>query len=385
MPTSETKLLPLFLTDSIRNTGMSLMSFFNSIFIYKVLLSAFEIQKAAILGVFVYNIAFYLLFILTQFVADSISLSWGLKKTLFLGQILLAISVGYLVISEHSPIFLIFAAVLSSLASSFYWFSWNCLLTKEGRVGRFGRELGLYSIILTIFSLATPLAGGLLINFFGYPGLFGAAFLCTFGSFLFIYFIKDDGIHHQTSLPEVLGLFKIHPRAFWSYFGSSATATVTGTILPLYLFLILKKELSLGEFFSASMITAAVVTYLVGRWIDKYGGKKPLIAGSVVQFAVGLGRAISKFPPVLLVLDIFDRTSTNMVAIPLSVDAFEKAILDHNTGRAILFREMALALGSATILAAIPLAMLLGAGLEISFLMAAIFSLFPILEIKKAP
>ncbi len=114
--------------------------------------------------------------------------------------------------------------------------------------------------------------------------------------------------------------------------------------------------------------------------MHEYGGKKPLLAESFTQCAVGLGRALSKFPPALLLLDIFDRSSTNMVSMPLSVEGFEKAVLDHNTGRAIIFRELALSLGSLFVVVIIPILILLGADLGVSFILAALLALVPILE-----
>lgn len=383
MPEKGSKLYALFFTDAFRATAVSILNIFNSIFIFKSVLYLSASQQTAILATIGYELAFYLTFINAIYLVDRISFHWGLKKSLFIGQIFLVLMFLYLIASQKYVIYLVFSVIASGLASAFYWFSWNSLLSKKGQVGKFGEELGIYNILLTVFSLATPVIGGTIIYYFGYTGLFGTSLGFVGISFLFILMIEDDGIHHQTAPQEIARLFLAHPRAFWSYFGIAASGTISAIILPLYLFLILKKELSLGIFLTASMIASATLIYFVGRWVDRHGGQKPLALGSLTQTAVWIGRAVCKFPPVLFALDLLDRTSTNMVSLPLSVEAFEKAVLGHNTGRAILFRETASGLGVLTVHLMVATAVFFGAGLEISFLFAALFAIIPLLEIRK--
>jgi MFS family permease len=381
---SNIKLIPLFLTESFRNTAVSLLNFFNCIFIYKVLLDVTTNQKSALAGAVMFFFGLNVATFFANFIADYLSLYWGLKKTMILGQIIFIISLFYLLTAKAAPSFLVLASILFGIASAFYWFGWHSLMAKEGCVGKFGREIGLNGIIGTAFSLATPLLGGITITLLGYQGMFIAAIVMVIISLVFLSHVKEEGLHHRTTIREVLSLFQAHPKAFLAYFGiSAASGSIETIILPLYLFLILKRELSLGEFFTFSMVVSAFIGLAVGRLVDLKGGKRLLELGSGVHLLVWISRTLVKFPLVLLFVDVVSRMTASMVSIPLSVEGYEKAILDHNTGRSTLFRESALTLGSITVFLLIALLVICGLPIESAFVIAAVCSLFPLLSDQK--
>jgi hypothetical protein len=230
---------------------------------------------------------------------------------------------------------------------------------------------------------SSDLLGGLLISLFGYSGLF-------FGSFLFIVFsliiavpLKNEKTHNDTSLKEVLALFKTQKMAFWGHFGQSFASAIYGTIFPLYIFFVFGKELSLGGFFTLSMMLSALINFFVGKWIDKKGFDRPLVSGSIVSSLVWIGRGLTKNSPLLFSLNIADNLTAPMTGIPIDVITYEKAIEDKATGRAILFREVALGLGALFACLVVLGIVLSGFSFESSFFAAAFFSLFPILLISK--
>jgi len=96
-----------------------------------------------------------------------------------------------------------------------------------------------------------------------------------------------------------------------------------------------------------------------------------------------LGRFSVTAAPGLLFFDVLDRIALGMVGMPMTVISFEKAINGHSTGRALLFRETSITLGS--ILACLSLMALTFIGLPLKgiFLLAALFSLSPLLIVNK--
>jgi MFS family permease len=158
--------------------------------------------------------------------------------------------------------------------------------------------------------------------------------------------------------------------------------TIYGVAIPLYLFLILKKELSLGEFFSLSMVLVALIDLVIGRWIDIKGKSKVIGFGAIISLLVWLARFLTGQVGVLLLLDVLDRITTGMTGIPLSVLTYEKALDGHSTGRALLFREVALSFGSILACLCLILLTLLGIEMKFSFLVAGFFSLLPLLIAK---
>ena len=72
-----------------------------------------------------------------------------------------------------------------------------------------------------------------------------------------------------------------------------------------------------------------------------------------------------------------------MVGLPLSVLTYKKALDGSGTATAMLFREIALAVGGITAVVLSVVVFLAGAKLEYVFLLAVIFSIFPLMATIK--
>lgn len=379
----EVKLLPLFLNQSFRDVAVSFLSLFSSIYVYKTLFSLTKQANIALLAVFIYFLGLYGFKFISNLFAEELSLRLGLKKQIYFGLLFLAFCLFTLVLSLKRPLLLFFASPFWGFSTGFYWFGRHGLMVKTGREEAFGKELGMIEVIRTLLLLGVPFLGGVLIGLAGYKALFGVSLFFVFLAALSINPAKEEKTHYDTSLAEVLRLFKTHKRMVLAYMGNSAAGTIYTITIPLYLFLILKKELSLGEFFSLSMMLVALINLIIGRWVD-IKGKRGLIAyGSFFQFFVWLGRSLTQNVGVLFIFDIFDRVTGGMVGIPLSVWTYQKALGGRSTGRAVLFREIAITSGAIFACFLLIGLALLGIQLKFSFLLAASFSLLPLLIVRK--
>lgn len=375
----DTKLWPLFLNQSFRAVAVSLLSLFSSVYIYQTIFSLLGQEKLALLAVFSFFLGLYLFKLISNLFAEEGALKMGLKKQVYFGLILLVFSFLFLLLSFQWPLLLFFASPFLGLAAGFYWFGRLGLMAKIGQEKAFGKALGTVGVIRMIFLLAVPFLGGVLINFAGYPALFITCLFFVFLSFFSLKSVKEKKTHYDTSLGEVFRLFKTHKKMFLAYLGDSAGLTIYGVVIPLYLFLILKKELALGEFFSLSMILVALIDLLIGRWVDLKGKKGLIGFGAVFSSLVWLGRLLTLDVGLLFIFDIVDRITGGMTGIPLEVLTYEKALDGHATGRAVLFREIATVFGSCLACLLLMLLALLGIELRFSFLAASLFSLLPIL------
>ncbi len=375
----DTKLWPLFLNQSFRAVAVSLFSLFSSVYIYKTIFSLFGQEKLALLAVFSFFLCVSLFKLISNLFAEEWALKMGLKKQIYLGLTLLIFSFLFLLFSFKWPLLLFFASPFLGLAAGFYWFGRLGLMAKIGQEKAFGKALGTVGAIRIIFLLAVPFLGGVLINFAGYPALFIACLFFVFLSFFSLKSVREKKTHYDTNLSEVFRLFKTHKKMFLAYLGDSVGLTIYGVVIPLYLFLILKKELSLGEFFSLSMILVALINLLIGRWVDLKGKKGLIGFGAVFSSLVWLGRLLTFDIGPLFIFDIVDRITSGMTGIPLEVLTYEKALDGHATGRAVLFREIAVVIGSCFACGFLILLVLLGIELRFSFLAASLFSLLPIL------
>ncbi len=378
----EVKLLPFFLSQSFRAVSVTLLSLFSSIYIYKTLFELTDQERVALLAVFIYFLSIYGFKFISNLFAEELSLKIGLKRQMYLGQLFAAICLIILFTSQKWPLLLFLASPFWGLSTGFYWFGCHGMRVKVGQEGAFGKEIGLVEVISTFFLLGVPFFGGLLIGLAGYQALFLASLFFLGLSALSIRGLKEEKTRHDTCMAEVFQLFKVHKRAFLAYVGDTIGAVIYAIVIPLYLYLILKKELSLGEFLSLSMAIVAAINLFVGRWTDVKGKKGLIVYGSILQALVWSGRLLTRAISVLFVLDVADRVTGGMVAIPLSVMSYEKAIEDHSTGRAILFREQAITIGGILTCALLLIWVWLGLELQWVFSIGALSSLLPILIIR---
>ncbi|MFC1727781.1 MFS transporter [Patescibacteria group bacterium] len=379
----EIKLWPLALNQTFRGVAVSLLGLFSSIYIYKTIFQLTGQQKLAFLAVFTYFLVLYVFKFIGNLFAEEISLRLGLKKPMYLGLISFAVCF-LLMYFSSSLVWLIFlAAPFWGMATGFYWFGSHGLMVKLGREGHFGRESGLVSLVTTLPLIGVPFLGGILIRLVGYQALFGSALIFILLSALALSRIKEVKTRHDTNFIEVFKLFKTHKGPLSGYMGDNIAASTYSIVIPLYLFLILEKELSLGGFFSLSMVVVALLNIIIGRWADVRGNRGLVVYGSIVQAFVWLARIFTRNIGAFFSLDIADRITDTMVAIPLQVSTYQKALDGHSTGRAVLFREISYTIGGFITCLILIIWVILGIELKWFFLVSVVASFLPILSVKK--
>jgi len=284
--------------------------------------------------------------------------------------------------SQKNTFFIWLAAVFWGLAIGFFWFGRHGLLAKIGGKGTWGQASGGAGATETLMVLIGPFLGGILINQFGYLGLFlGAIFFTTLG----VAVLKpapEEKTHKDVTFKEVLKLFISHKKTTLAYFSRGGIEAIYSGALVLYLFFLVKKEIALGGFFSLSLILVAVVNWLVGKWVDKKGKKELISFGTVISFLVWSGRFFVKEIGGFLVFDVLERIAGSMLGIPLEVLSFQKAADGGSTGRALLFREIAITGGSIFACLALLFLTFLYLPLSFSFVLGSGLSLFPLLIAK---
>ena len=126
------------------------------------------------------------------------------------------------------------------------------------------------------------------------------------------------------------------------------------------------------------MLVVASLNLLIGRWIDKRGSRGLLIYGSIVQALVWLVRVFARGVGVLFVVDIADRVTDSMIALPMQVSTYQKALEGQSAGRAILFRELAITIGGIFTAGLLVVWVLVGLELRLVFMVAFLASFLPL-------
>lgn len=370
-------LLPLFLNESLRGVAVSWLSIFSALFIYQRILEIANPRLALAFVFFSWSI-FGFSKLLGNCLAEELSLKYGLKFQLGLGLVFMMISFALFNLAVKNVSFLVPAMLVWGFSAGVYWFGCHGLMGKLATLGEYGRAFGTSSLIGGVVHFLAPIAGGVLINLGGYRALFLAALGLIVFAFLTLLLLKGEKTHSDTSLKEVLGLFTTHKRVFLAYFSLGALGIIASTAFVLYLSLILKKELVLGEFFSVSILLVALIKFFIGKLVD-WQKRELIVLGSATRSMVWLGRLLTRNITLLLGLNVVDSLAIGMVGMPLGVLTLEKALDGHSTGRAVLFREVAISLGDVLIGMVLGVLTIFGLPLTFGFVLAIPLALMPIL------
>jgi len=371
-------LWPLFLNESLRRIAVSWLSIFSSIFIYRTLMISFD-SRLALTMVFLFWALFGLAHLLGNCLAEDLSLKWGLKAQMGLGISLMIPSFLFFFLSSRYLFFLFPAGMVWGLAAGIYWFGWHGEAGKLDDEGKFGQIFGASALWGSVVRFVAPITGGFLITLGGYNWLFGFAIALIILALLALRPLSAKKTHHDTSLKEVIHLFASHKKAFLAYFSLGGLGVITGSSFVLYLSLILKKELAIGEFFSVSLLFVGIVKWKFGQLIDSGKQSRLILLGSLGRACVWLGRLVTGSIPLLFGLNVVNDLGVGMVGMPLGALALKKGIDGHSMGRAVLFREVAGSLGYIVIGLVLAGLAWLGQPLTSGFVLAIPLSLAPIL------
>lgn len=370
------KLLPLFLNESLRGVAVSWLAIFSSVFIYQRILRIAS-PRWALAFVFFAWAVFGLFHILGNCLAEELSLRWGLKFQLNLGLVFMGVAFLLFNLSIERAVFLMPAMLVWGFSAGIYWFGWHGLVGKLSVLGEYGQAFGASSFLRGVAGFLAPVAGGALINFGGYRSLFLAAFGVIIIALLATLSFEGKKTHRDTDIKEVLRLFCTHKKVFLAYFSLGCLGMISSSFI-LYLALILKRELAMGEFFSVSVLLVALIKLFIGRLAD-WRKRELVVLGSTARSIVWLGRLLTKSVPLLLGLNVVNDLAIGMVGMPLGVLTLEKAIDGHSTGRAVLFREVAAGLGYLTSGIVLGILAILGLPLTVGFVLAIPLALMPML------
>jgi len=377
------KLLFLYLTQSFRAVAVSLLAFFSSIFIYKQFLQQTGDSKLALLAVIVFNLVLYLSKLISVCLAEETALKYGLKKDLIFGNIFVALALLAFAFSERHLGILWLGAIFWGVSIGYFWFGRHGLLAKIGNREQYGRCSGGANALSLMMLVLVPFASGFLIEKIGYTAIFLVSLIFIFLSIASTVLLKEEKTHRDTDVKEIWKLMKTHKRMTLTYFSQGGIGVFYSIPLILFIFLNLKTELAFGGFYSLSMLLVALASLGTGSWIDKKGKKALVAYGSVIAAVVWLGRFAVGTMTAFFFFDVIDRIAKGMTGMSLSVLSFEKAVDGHSTGRAILFRELGITIGSIFCCLILFVLIWLEVELKTTFLLGSIFSLLPLLIVRQ--
>lgn len=372
----------LFAASVTRRASMTLLGLFSPLYVLELSQREGFSLKASISIVLFYFFLIFLAKLVSIPPAENLGLRYGFRGTLLLSGIPFLFFIPILVWSNTTPWLIIPAALLWGIHNGFFWWGYHGFFVKAGNAISFGEEIGVATVFETIAMVITPFFGALLAEKFGFSVLFWLAGLFFLFSLALMVSASERRPKTDVRVSSIIKLLLRHKNATLSYLGNGVEAAAYLAVWPIFIFLTLGTALNVGGVVSASVIIAAAMTFLVGIWVDKRGEKEMISVGAPLLAFSWIMRMLGSTRPLFIASDSLWRFAEGMVSLPLNVITYKKA-LEGATDRAIMFRELAINLGPVIILPIFILMVLAGLNLAWTFVLAAVFSLLPLLAIRE--
>lgn len=275
LPGHKTSLEALYVTEALRNFGLSLVGVFVPVYIYQLTGNFFWLPA--------YLIVFSLSVLLFTFPFATVLRRIGIFDSVFLSNVIRLVFLGSLLYAPQFLPLLFFAAVLEGLLIPSYWVPYHFIYSKEGKIGAFGRQIGLMGILATIVAFPAPLLGGLIISQFGFTVLYLLGMAIVLLSSFPLAWGKDHlGVESFSPGKVVLGMFAKEYRPIFLGLAALRVEAVVGgfLIFPIFVYLVANSFTALGGITSALTLVWLLTTGPIGALVDRLGPRKSLWIGA---------------------------------------------------------------------------------------------------------
>ena len=330
----------LYASIAIRSFAISLIGIFIPIYLYQI-----GYSFSAIFLFFALAAFFKALLI---FPSAKVSYKIGLKHSMLLSMPFLIIFFVLMFSLERFNWPLWFVTIFLGIHTALFWFSYHTDFSKFSKKKFRGKQVGASKIVVAISSVLGPIAGGIILSFFGFKVLFVLVSFLLIASTFPLFMSKE--VHEPINF-SLKGFFKTHKiKNVLAYMGNGIEARI-GTILwPLFAFIFIlgEKYVSLGALSSVALTFSVLSTFIISKFSD-LNLKKLIRFGSVANSIVWFAKSFVVTPVQLFIADAFYGASATSMYISFDALAYNK-VDERNRTNMIIQREVYISLGGALFL-----------------------------------
>lgn len=323
----------LFWSSLLRQSALAFVTIFSFVYVYTLAIewNFFSFVpvtngQRGLLAVALYVVLLRGLVTFLTLPLSRIAVSVGLTTTIAIANIfMIAKYVAFFFMIQHWIWFFV-ALTCQAIELSLYWPSYQTLFVSLASVGKFGRDLGSFQMMLKVLHAVLPAVAGVVIVLFGYPIIFLIACGLIVISNIPLLRLKTRAIVGKTSVKglQVWTRKHAHKRAMIATIGLYLQDAVT-ELWPLYVLLILGSILHVGLLFSAASMLAVILAYFAGWYSDHT--KKPtlfFISGGIVSLT-WLGRAVFSVVTGIAILEVIDKLSASFLVPSFDTRLYEQS------------------------------------------------------------
>jgi MFS family permease len=213
--------------------------------------------------------------------------------------------------AELFPWLILVAAALETV-QIFFWNSYYTLMSVQVTKNKMGSNMGAVQFLINVVAMISPIIGGLVVVWFGYPMLFLMGLVCMLVGMVIAALLKSTKITDTVSWQEFFSWMREagYRKLAASYAGRYINDAVL-VVWPLYVFFLLGTVDRVGYLYGLSLFVSMIVIYFAGSFFDKHRTKKPFfLSGGLLSVVWVLKTQIIGFWSIAVV-DIFERLTAN--------------------------------------------------------------------------
>ncbi len=309
--------------------------------------------------------------------AAAVGARLGFKRTILLHTPLRVLYLLWLgVLPAHHGHFY-WLAVFAAVVGTFYWIPLHSLFARASHDGCRGNDVGRFTTIMKVATIAGPILGGAAIVLLGYGTLFAIAAALIVFSAVPLFFTKDVKCCEPVSLRRMASSA---PKRFVAAFTAEGALSAASPIVwPLFIFAVLGSEFTVGSVATISGVGIAVFTLYTGVLSDRVKKTTLLHIGGLLWAATWFMRPLALDLAALLAVGLLDGLVGVLVAVPFGALFYSQA-MKAAPDEFIVLREMCLGVGRVAYLLALvallPLVNAFTAGFVLAGMAALVFVLF---------
>ncbi len=269
----------------------------------------------------------------------------GLKHCILISMPLLIILFAFLYTLETFKWPVILLALIYGAHMAFFWVPYHIDFTRFSNKKQRGMQVGFSKIIAAIFAAMGPLAGGLILAFFGFHILFIIVIIFLIGSVIPLFLTKEIHQPFHFSLKEFFHGQRL--KDILGFMGYGAEARLGYVVWPLFIFLFILGEryILLGIVSSFALFSGVIFIFIAGRLSDHKKRENILRTGTGVNAVIWIIKSLIVTPVQVIITDIFYGAAQATMHVPFDALCYDKA-KKRNVAGMILQREFYIHLGA---------------------------------------
>lgn len=330
----------LYASIAIRSFAISLIGIFIPIYLYQI-----GYSFSLIFFFFALTAFFKALFI---FPSAKISYKIGLKHSMLLSMPFLIIFFVLMFSLERFNWPLWFITIFLGIHTALFWFSYHTDFSKFSKRKSRGKQVGAAKVVAALASVLGPLAGGIILTFFGFKVLFVLVSFLLIASTFPLFLSKEVYEPLEFSLKGFFRKQKI--KNVLAYMGNGIESRIGTIIWPLFVFIFIfsEKYVSLGALSSVALTFSVLSTFVISKF-SNLNLKNLIKGGAILNSVVWFAKSFVVTPIQVFISDAFYGISATSMYISFDALSYNKAN-KRNRANIITQREFYISLGGALFL-----------------------------------